>query len=118
MKTRVIQNESKEAMPPKPSPAPPSDPPRPTDLGGRMGRWSKRQRKFALWGIVAALVLGAAYLASKPGSDTPAANGAGTAPEFAAIERFVQEEMAAQRIPGLALGIVKDDRIAYMRGFG
>jgi CubicO group peptidase (beta-lactamase class C family) len=118
MKTRVIQNESEEAMPPKPSPAPPSDPPRPTDLGGRMGRWSKRQRKFALWGILAALVLGAAYLASKPGSDTPAANGAGTAPEFAAIERFVQEEMAAQRIPGLALGIVKDDRIAYMRGFG
>ena len=26
--------------------------------------------------------------------------------------------MAAQRIPGLALGIVKDDRIAYLRGFG
>ena len=26
--------------------------------------------------------------------------------------------MKAQRIPGLALGIVKDDRIAYVRGFG
>ena len=26
--------------------------------------------------------------------------------------------MAAQRIPGLALGIVKDDRITYLRGFG
>ena len=38
--------------------------------------------------------------------------------EFAAIERFVQDEMAAQRIPGLALGIVEDDRITYLRGFG
>ena len=68
--------------------------------------------------ILAALVLGAAYLASRPGSDTPAANGQESAPEFAAIERFVQDEMAAQRIPGLALGIVEDDRITYLRGFG
>ena len=44
--------------------------------------------------------------------------GTASAPEFATIERFVQDEMAAQRIPGLALGIVKDDRITYLRGFG
>ena len=68
--------------------------------------------------MLVALVVGTAYLVSSPGSDTPIANGPGTAPEFAAIERFVEEEMAAQRIPGLALGIVKDDRIAYLRGFG
>ena len=37
---------------------------------------------------------------------------------FAEIESFVRDEMAAQRIPGLALGIVDGDRIAYMRGFG
>ncbi len=54
----------------------------------------------------------------RPGSDTPAANGHGSAPEFAAIERFVQDEMAAQRIPGLALGIVENDKITYLRGFG
>ncbi len=76
------------------------------------------RRKAGVWMILAALVLGAAYLASKPGSDTPAANGHGSAPEFAAIERFVQDEMAAQRIPGLALGIVENDRITYLRGFG
>ena len=35
------------------------------------------RRKAGVWMILAALVLGAAYLASKPGSDTPAANGRG-----------------------------------------
>ena len=68
--------------------------------------------------ILVALVLGAAYLASRPGSDIPAANGQGSAPRFAAIERFVRGEMAAQRIPGLALGISENDRITYLRGFG
>ena len=81
-------------------------------------RWSPRYRTIAVWVALAALVVGGAYFASAPGSDAPAANGADTAPEFAAIERFVQDEMAAQRIPGLALGIVKDDRIVYIRGFG
>ncbi len=76
------------------------------------------RRKAGIWVILAALVLGAAHLASKPGSDTPAANGPVSAPEFADIERFVQKEMAAQRIPGLALGIVENDRIVYLRGFG
>jgi CubicO group peptidase (beta-lactamase class C family) len=65
-----------------------------------------------------ALVLIAAYLVSRPGSATPAANGANTGPEFAAIEGFVKKEMAAQRIPGLALGIVQDDQVMYLRGFG
>jgi EmrB/QacA subfamily drug resistance transporter len=81
-------------------------------------RRSARLRKIAIWGALAGLAVGAAYLASRPGSDAAAANGGRTAPRFAAIERFVQDEMAAQRIPGLALGIVEDDRIAYLRGFG
>ncbi len=88
------------------------------NLAARIGRWSPRQRRITIWPALAALVVGAAYFASSPGSDTPAANGSGAAPGFAAIERFVKQEMAAQRIPGLALGIVKDDRIAYLRGFG
>jgi CubicO group peptidase (beta-lactamase class C family) len=67
--------------------------------------------------VLAVLVFAGAYLASMPGSDASAADRAGTG-EYASIERFVQDEMAAQRIPGLALAIVKDDRIAYMRGFG
>lgn len=75
-------------------------------------------KRISLWAGLAALVVGAAYLASRPGSDTPTANGRPTAGKFAAIERFVEHEMAAQRIPGLALGIVEGDRIAYLRGFG
>jgi CubicO group peptidase (beta-lactamase class C family) len=88
------------------------------NLTARMGRWSARHQKIAIWGTLVALVLGAAYFASSPGSDTPTANGQGSAPEFAAIERFIRGEMASQRIPGLALGIVEDDRVAYVRGFG
>ena len=76
------------------------------------------RRQAGVWVILGALVLGAAYIASKPGSDVPAANGRPSGQEFAAIERFVQHEMAAQRIPGLALGIVKGDRTVYLRGFG
>jgi CubicO group peptidase (beta-lactamase class C family) len=118
MKTRVIQNEPDEPTSPQPSAAPPAKHRPPSGLARRIGGWNVRYRRIAIWGTLAALVVGAAYLVSSPGSDTPTANGARAAPEFAAIERFVQDEMAAQRIPGLALGIVKDDRIAYLRGFG
>jgi CubicO group peptidase (beta-lactamase class C family) len=77
----------------------------------------RRQRILAALALTA-LVLGAAYVVSKPGSDAPAANGAAAASSFADIESFVLDEMAAQRIPGLALGIAEGDRIAYLRGFG
>jgi CubicO group peptidase (beta-lactamase class C family) len=87
------------------------------DHTDRMRGWRRSQRIAASLALAALLVTGA-YLASAPGSDVPDANGAATGPEFAAIERFVREEMAAQRIPGLALGIVKGHRIAYVRGFG
>src|SRR6266498_4141696 len=118
MRTRVIQNEPEDPRSPRSSSAPPEAEPHSTEQAGWIGRWSPRQRTIAIWAALAALVLGAAYLVTRPGSDTPAANGAGAGPEFAAIERFVQKEMAAQRIPGLALGIVKGNRIAYLRGFG
>jgi len=39
-------------------------------------------------------------------------------PDLAAIDRFVRSEMDAQRIPGLALGIVQGDRIVHVQGFG
>jgi CubicO group peptidase (beta-lactamase class C family) len=49
------------------------------------------------------------------GSATVAAQGG---PGLAAIDRYVRSEMGAQRIPGLALGIVHGDRIVYVQGFG
>ena len=39
-------------------------------------------------------------------------------PDLAAIDRYVRSEMDAQRIPGLALGIVQGDRIVHVQGFG
>jgi CubicO group peptidase (beta-lactamase class C family) len=39
-------------------------------------------------------------------------------PDLAAIDRYVRSEMGAQRIPGLALGIVHGDRIVHVQGFG
>jgi len=79
---------------------------------------SARKRKIAGGAILAALVLGCAHWATRPGSDTPAANGKATAREYAPVERFVRHEMKVQRVPGLALGIVENGRIAYVRGFG
>jgi CubicO group peptidase (beta-lactamase class C family) len=87
-------------------------------VGRKIPRLRARGRSILGAVALAALVLGAAYIVSKPGSETPAANGAATPSKFAKIESFVQGEMAAQRIPGLALGVVEGDRIAYMRGFG
>lgn len=34
------------------------------------------------------------------------------------LDRFVKGEMKAGNIPGLALGIVKDDQLLYLKGFG
>jgi len=38
--------------------------------------------------------------------------------DFAAIDKFIETEMQAQRIPGLALGIVQGDQIVHLKGFG
>lgn len=39
-------------------------------------------------------------------------------PDFATIDKFIEAEMAAQRIPGLALGIIQGDQIVHLKGFG
>ena len=38
--------------------------------------------------------------------------------DFALIDKFIQAEMQTQRIPGLALGIVRGDQIVHIKGFG
>jgi CubicO group peptidase (beta-lactamase class C family) len=38
--------------------------------------------------------------------------------DFAIIDKFIEKEMQAQRIPGLALGIVQGEQIVYLKGFG
>jgi CubicO group peptidase (beta-lactamase class C family) len=39
-------------------------------------------------------------------------------PDLAAIDQYMRAEMDAQRIPGVALGIVHGDRIVHVQGFG
>jgi CubicO group peptidase (beta-lactamase class C family) len=55
---------------------------------------------------IASLALGSTSAAADDGSD------------LAAIDRYVRSEMDAQRIPGLAFGIVQGDRIVHVQGFG
>jgi CubicO group peptidase (beta-lactamase class C family) len=119
MKTRVIQNEQDQARTTEDQVVSAAEPSRPINPVGATSRWSRQRRKIAVV-LLAVSVLAGAFLASRPGvSDVAAATGAPTAaPDFAAIDRFVEAEMGAQRIPGLALGIVEDDRIVHMRGFG
>jgi CubicO group peptidase (beta-lactamase class C family) len=72
----------------------------------------KRSRPIAISFLVAAACgIASAML----GSTTAAADGG---PDLAAIDRYVRSEMDAQRIPGLALGIVHGDRIVHVQGFG
>jgi NADH:quinone reductase (non-electrogenic) len=34
------------------------------------------------------------------------------------VDRYITKQMRSARIPGLALGIVRDDRIVYLKGYG
>jgi len=40
------------------------------------------------------------------------------APDFAAIDAYVEAQMKDVRIPGLALGIIQGDQIVYLKGYG
>src|SRR6266498_935147 len=118
MKTRVIQDEPEQ--PAKEDQVVSAEPRHTANPAGGTGRRSMPYRKIAIVLGLAVLVLAGAFLASRPGgSEVAAGSGSPTAePDFAAIDRFVQSEMDAQRIPGLALGIVQGDRIVHIRGFG
>jgi CubicO group peptidase (beta-lactamase class C family) len=71
------------------------------------------QRSPMVIRFLAALACG--IVSAMLGSATAAADGG---PDLAAIDRYVRSEMEAQRIPGLALGIVHSDRIVHVQGFG
>lgn len=71
---------------------------------------------FTAMAFLAMLAMAAVYLAQP--SAVVASGTYAAAPDFAAIDKFVEAEMQAQRIPGLALGIVQDDQIVHLKGFG
>jgi CubicO group peptidase (beta-lactamase class C family) len=43
---------------------------------------------------------------------------AGPDPDLASIDAYIEKEMREVHIPGLALGIVHNDEVVHLRGFG
>jgi CubicO group peptidase (beta-lactamase class C family) len=123
MKTRVIQNES-EVLPAGEAAVGARGLPDPRLSTNNRTRWMPRRKRtiFALLGLAAAVLVGVATVVMKSdsGPSGPASSTAGASghPDFAAIDRYVQNEMDAQRIPGLAIGIVEGSRTVHLRGFG
>lgn len=68
--------------------------------------------------IAAAWLAAAIPLVALPPLAVTAGQPATTAPDFAAIDQYVESEMQATGVPGLALGIVRGDQIVHLRGFG
>lgn len=64
---------------------------------------------FCCWVIVAALLAGPRQLA---------ATAAGTAETMASIDVYVEQFMASDRVPGVALAIVRGQEVVHLRGFG
>jgi CubicO group peptidase (beta-lactamase class C family) len=67
-----------------------------------------------LYSLLVLLVLLVLAFAAHPGT----AGARQPSPDFAAIDRYVELEMQATRLPGLALGIVQGDQIIHLKGFG
>jgi CubicO group peptidase (beta-lactamase class C family) len=81
----------------------------------RSSRSSVANRVAALvLGIVLALVVVQAIQATATAESPPPTASA----DFAAIDKYVQEEMEETRLPGLALGIVHGDQVVHLKGFG
>ena len=67
-----------------------------------------------LWGMAVALAV-APVVAPVVAAQSPTTVETGT---LAKVDRYISEKMRTARIPGLALGIVKDGRILYLKGYG
>jgi CubicO group peptidase (beta-lactamase class C family) len=85
-----------------------------TGIRSSLAGSARRAVVVALAALLALLALGAmrpltAAAASAPGADTP---------DLAAIDRYVEAQRRAMRLPGLALGIVHGDGVVHVRGFG
>jgi CubicO group peptidase (beta-lactamase class C family) len=117
MKTPVIQTGPQELLPRHGAVVS-------TEVAARPGRlrgWAAAHRRLTILGTLAllALAIGIAAVATKGSPPaTVAVSAADGTPDYAAIDRFVQDEIDAQRIPGLALAIVHGNRIVHLHGFG
>ncbi len=87
-----------------------------TDLSRGGPSWTPR----TWWGAALILVtlialMAVPFLHPHP---TAAAHPHAATPDFAAIDRYIESEMQATRLPGLALGIVQGDKVVHLKGFG
>jgi CubicO group peptidase (beta-lactamase class C family) len=53
-----------------------------------------------------------------PHQDRPASKAAARRGPLEGLDGYIEEAMERWRIPGLAIAVVKDDRVVYARGFG
>jgi CubicO group peptidase (beta-lactamase class C family) len=113
MKTRVMQNEP-EDLPIDGTAIAVTEP-----VDQKPSR--SRRKRAIFFTLVLAAALAAIAIAAVAMKTESVATGSPTTvsnPDFAAIDRYVRNEMDAQRIPGLALGIVEGNRILHLKGFG
>lgn len=66
---------------------------------------------------LAIAVIGAAILWPAPSSAQPA-GGRGLGPRRAAVDAAVEEVMARQHLVGVAIGVIRDGRVVYVKGYG
>jgi CubicO group peptidase (beta-lactamase class C family) len=75
---------------------------------------SRRAAIAVLAALLALLTLGG----TRPPAAAAAIAPGASAPDLAAVDRYVEAQRRATRLPGLALGIVHGDRIVHLQGFG
>src|SRR5690349_3657254 len=68
-------------------------------------------RRVAAW-VAAGTLAAAAWVAAAPAVAAPAA----TSPD--ALDRYLQEQVHSNGIPGLAVAVVRDGRVEHVAGFG
>src|SRR5437588_9714781 len=64
--------------------------------------------------LLCTLLLVVVSLTALPVAAAPRAG----APDLARIDAYISEQMQADHIPGLALGLVHNDQVVHLRGFG
>src|SRR5690349_17944783 len=63
--------------------------------------------------LLAMLVLALCLIGTAPATAAQPA-----AADFAAIDSYIETQMRELHIPGLALGIIQDEQIVHLKGFG
>jgi CubicO group peptidase (beta-lactamase class C family) len=85
-----------------------------TGIRSSLAGSARRAVVVALATLLALLALAAMRPLTAAAASAP---GAGT-PDLATIDRYVEAQRRAIRLPGLALGIVHGDRVVHLQGFG